>query len=154
MHRTLCNLALFTTLVYSSLSILKTRGILWAVFYRTLCNTVIFETRGIFRILSNIYYQELYSEPRVTLVHLKPYHIENPRHIQITVKHISWNILLKALRNRDIFRALVYSQLWNILKSKNIQSPAEYLRWSICCFYRLKRELKNPWKWGWSCQHP
>ena len=31
----------------------------------------------------------------------------------------------------DIFRSLVYSQLCFILKSKHIQNPAKYLRWSI-----------------------
>ena len=59
-------------------------------------------------------------------------HIQNPRHIHNTVKHLLWNILLnKTLCNPDIFRTLVYSQLWYILKSKHIQSPAEYLKWSI-----------------------
>ena len=33
--------------------------------------------------------------------------------------------------NCDIFRTLVYSHIWYILKSKHIQSPAKYLRWSI-----------------------
>ena len=51
-HRTLSNLDIFTTYVASSPSILRTWGIWWIVFYRTLCNTGIFRTRGIFQTLS------------------------------------------------------------------------------------------------------
>ena len=36
-----------------------------------------------------IYYEELYSEPCVTLAYLKPWHIQDPRHIHNTVKHLS-----------------------------------------------------------------
>ena len=39
---------------------------------RTLRNTGIFKTRGIFRAPKNIYYGEFYSEPCVTLAYLKP----------------------------------------------------------------------------------
>ena len=106
-------------------------GTWWAVFCRTLCNTGKFRTWGIFRTLLNIYYGELYSEPWVTLAYLKPWHIQNPRHIHNTVKHLSWNILFKTLCNLDIFRTLVYSELRYILKSKHIQSLGKYLRWSI-----------------------
>ena len=91
-HRTLCNLDIFTTYVYSSPSTLRTRRKWWAVFYRTLCDTGIFRTRGIFQTLSNIYYGEFYSESCVTLAYLKPWHIQNQRHIHNTVKHLSWNI--------------------------------------------------------------
>ena len=70
LHRTLCNLDIFITYIYSNPSILRTRGIWWTVFCGTLCNP-------------------------------------------------------------DIFRNLEYSQLWYILKSKHIQSPAKYLRWTI-----------------------
>ena len=72
LHKSLCNVDIFTTCVYSSRSILRTRGIWWAIFYRTLCNTGIFRTRGIFQTLSNIYYGEFYSESCVTLAYLKP----------------------------------------------------------------------------------
>ena len=72
LHRTLCNLGIFTTYVCSSPSTLKIRGIWWAVFYRTLCDTGILRTRGIFQTLSNIYYGEFYSEWCVTLVYLIP----------------------------------------------------------------------------------
>ena len=96
-----------------------------AVFYRTLCNTGIFRTGGIFRTLSNIYDGKFYSQPCVTPAYLEPWHIQN------TAKHLSRNILFKTLCNPDIFRNLVYSQLWYILKSKHIQNPAEYLIWSI-----------------------
>ena len=103
-----------------------------AVFYRTMCNnTGIFRTRGIFRTLSNVYDGKFYSQPCVTPAYLEPWHIQNPRHIQNTAKHLSRNILFKTLCNPDIFRNLVYSQLWYILKSKHIQNPAEYLIWSI-----------------------
>ena len=102
-----------------------------AVFYRTLCNTGIFRARGIFRTLSNVYDGKFYSQPCVTPAYLEPWHIQNPRHIQNTAKHVSRNILFKTLCNLDIFRNVVYSELWYILKSKHIQNPAEYLRWSI-----------------------
>ena len=42
------------------------------VFCRTLCNTCIFRTRGIFRTLSNIYDGKFYSQPCVTLAYLEP----------------------------------------------------------------------------------
>ena len=92
----------------------------------------------IFRTLSNIYDGKFYSQPGVTPAYLEPWHIQNPRHIQNTAKHLSRNILFKTLCNPDIFRNLVYSELWYILKSKHIQNPAEYLRWSI-----LLRTLYN-----------
>ena len=89
--------------------------------------------RGIFQTLSNIYYGEFYSESCLTLPYLKPWHIQNQRHIHNTVKHLSWNILFKFLCNPDIFRTLLalYSPLWYILKNKHIQNPIEYLRWNI-----------------------
>ena len=141
-----CVQPLFTTLVFLSPSLLRTRGIRLAVFYRTLWNTGIFRTRGIFRVLSNICYREFYSEPYVILVYLKLWHIQNPRHIYSTVNHVSWNILFKTLCSPSIFRALVYSQLWYTLKSKHIQSPAEYLRCSILlrtrmCNYSIRRPI-------------
>ena len=93
-----------------------------AVFYRTLCNTSIFRTRGTFRTPSNIYDGIFYSQSCVTLVYLEPWHIQNPRHIQNTAT--PWITLTYS-------EPLVYSELWYILKSKHIQNPAEYLRWSI-----------------------
>ena len=103
----------------------------WAVFYRTLCNTGIFRTPGIFKTFSNIYDGIFYSQPCVTPAYLEPSHIQNSRHIHNTAKYLSRNILFKTLCSPDIFRTLVYSELWYILKSKHIQNPAEYLRWSI-----------------------
>ena len=85
----------------------------------------IFRTQGIFRTLSNIYDGKFYSQPCVTPAYLEPWHIQN------TAKHLSRNILFKTLCNPEIFRNLVYSELWYILKSKYIQNPAKYLRWSI-----------------------
>ena len=125
---------------------MRIRWIWWAVFYGILCNTGIFRTQGIFRTLPNVYYEEFYSEPCVTLAYLKPWHIQNPRHIHNTVKHLLWNILFKTLCNLGIFRTLVYPQLWYILKSKHIQSPAKYLRWSIllktlCNYSKFRRPI-------------
>ena len=79
-------------------------------FLQNPANTDIFRTQGIFRTLSNIY-GEFHPEPYVTLAYLKPWHIQNPKHINNTVKHLSLNILFKTLCNPDIFTALVYSQL-------------------------------------------
>ena len=99
LHRILCNLDIFTTCVYSSPSILRTREIWWAVFYRTLCNTGIFRTQGIFQTLSNIYHGEFYSESCVTLAYLKPWHIQN----QNTVSRISIFMILS-----DIYHEIFY----------------------------------------------
>ena len=109
-----------------------------AVFYRTLCNSDIFRTWGIFRTLLNIYDGKFYSQPYVTPAYLEPWHIQNLRHIQNTAKHLSQYILFQTLCNPDLFRPLVYSELWYILKSKHIQNPAEYRTWSI-----LLRNLCN-----------
>ena len=117
---------------------MRFRGIWQTVFYGSLCNTGILKTRGIFRTLSNIYYGEFYSERCVTLAYLKSWHIQNPRHFYNTVKHLLWNILFKTLCNPDLFRALVYSHLSYILKSKQIESPTKYRRWSI-----LLKALRN-----------
>ena len=117
---------------------MRTRGIWWVAFYRTLCDTGIFRTRGTFQILSNIYYGEFYLESCATLAYLKPWYIQNQRHIHNTVKHLSSNILFEFSCNLDIFRTLLYSPLWYILKNKHIQNPTEYLRWSI-----LLRNLCN-----------
>ena len=103
----------------------------WTVFYRTLYNTSIFRTRDIFRTMSNMYDGKFYSKTCATVAFLEAWHIQNPRHIQNTVKYLSRNISFKTLCNPDIFKTLVYSELWHILKSKHIQNPAEYLRWSI-----------------------
>ena len=96
-----------------------------AVFYRTLCNTGIFRARGIFRTLSNVYDGKFYSQPCVTSAYLEP------RHIQNTAKHLSRSISFKSLYNTGIFRNLLCSKLWYILKSKHIQKPTKYLRWII-----------------------
>ena len=97
----------------------------------TLCDTGIFRTWDIFRTPSNIYNGKFYSQPCVTLAYLETWHIQNPKHIQNTVKHLPQDILFKTLCKPDTFRTLLYSELWYILKSKHIQTSAEYLRWSI-----------------------
>ena len=58
-------------------------------------------------------------------------HIQNPSHIQNTVKHLLQNVLFGTLCNPDIFRTIVFSVFWDILKSKHIQNPAKYLKWRI-----------------------
>ena len=93
LHRAMYNLDIFTTYVYSSPRILRTRGTWSAVFYRTLCNTDIFRTRGILRTLANIYYGKFYSESCVTPAYLKPWHIQN----QNTVSRISIFIILSNI---------------------------------------------------------
>ena len=112
-----------------------------ASFYIEPCVTLAYSE--LIQTLSNIYYGEFYSESYVTLAYLKPWHIQNQRHIHSTVKHLSWNILFKFLRNPDIFRTLLYSPLWYIPKNKHIQNPTEYLRWSILlrtlCNYSIFR---------------
>ena len=123
LHRALCNLDIFTAKEYSSSSTLRIRGIWWAVFYGILYDTGIFRTRSIFRTLSNIYYGEFHSESCVTLAYLKPWHIQNQRHNHNTGKHLLWNIIFKFLCNPDIFRTLLYSPLWYVLKHSHIQNP-------------------------------
>ena len=123
---------------------MTTRGIWWVAFHRTLCETGIFRTRGTFQILSNIYYGEFYLESCATLAYLKPWYIQNQRHIHNTViKHLLWNLLFKFLCNLDKFRTLLYLSLCHILKNKHIQNPTEYLRWSILlrtlCNYNIFR---------------
>ena len=133
------NLDIFTTLAYLSPNILRAQGKL-----RNLSNMYdglfsgIFKTQGIFWTLSIIYDGKFYSQPCVTQAYLEPCHIQNPRHIQNTAKHLSRNILFKTLCNPDIFRNLVYSELWYILKWKHIQNSTKYLRWRI-----LLRTLYN-----------
>ena len=39
--------------------------------------------------------------------------------------------MFRTLCNPDIFRTLLYSPLWYILKIKHIETPTKYLRWSI-----------------------
>ena len=142
LHRTLCNLDIFTAYIYSSSSALRTWGKLWAVFYGTLYNTGIFRTES---------YSEPYQISKTLLrfmcdrAYLKPWYIHNLTHIHNTVKRLLWNILFKSLCNLVIFRTLVYSQLWYILKSKHIQSTTAYLRSSILlkslCNYSKSRRL-------------
>ena len=66
---------------------------------------------------------KLYSQPCVTPAYLELWNIQNPRHIQNAAKHLSQKFLFKTLCNPDIFRNLVNSELWYILKSKHIQNP-------------------------------
>ena len=121
LYRTLHNLDIFTTLVYSSPRI---------------------------KSLSNIYFWGFYSSPCATLAYLNPLHIQHPIHIYNynSVKHLSWNILFKILCTLHIFRTLVYSPLWYIPKLNHIQSPARCLRWNIlsrtlCDYSIFKRPI-------------
>ena len=83
-------------------------------------------TRGISRTLSSIYYGEFYAESCVTLTYLKSWHIQNQRHTDSTFKHLSWNILFKFLCHPDVFRTLLYTPLWYILKKACRISKMEY----------------------------
>ena len=85
---------------------------------------------ALFQTLSNIYCGESYSESCVA-PYLKPWHIQNQRHIHNIVQHLSWHILFKFLCNLDLLRTLLHSTLCFTLKKKHIQNPTEYLRWSI-----------------------
>ena len=108
----------------------------WGAFYRILCNTSMFRFRGIFRTLSNISDGKFYQQPCVTLVYLEPWHIQNPRHIQNTAKHLSRNILFEKLCKSDIFRTLsifknlVYSEI------KAYSEPCRISKMEYC--------IKNP----------
>ena len=131
----MCNIVIFTALVSLSPSILRTRGTL--------------------RTLSNIYDEPFSTEPCVILVcsqlednhtpvkylwwkilfrtmcnsrYLEPWHIQNSRHIQNAVKHLSWNIKKLVLpwhiQSLSIFATLVYSEIraysepWRISKTR------------------------------------
>ena len=98
-------------------------------FYRTLCSTGIFRTRGIFRILSNIHDVKFYSQPCVT---------ENPRQIQNTAKHLSRNILFKTLSNPYIFRTI---SIFRTLLYSEIKAYSEPCRVS-----KMVHFIKNPVK--------
>ena len=77
-----------------------------------------FRTRGIFRTLSNIYNGAFCSEPCVTLTYLEPWHIQNLRNIENSVKHLWWNVLsFRTLCNYNIFRLLIHSKPWHIQNS-------------------------------------
>ena len=130
-------------------------------------NHRIFWNRGISRILSNTYDEKFYSEPFVTiayldfwyiqnlnifrtqdiqntvntvytepcttLAYLEPWHIQNPRHIQNTV---------------NIYHEIFYWKFCVTLKSKHIQNPAEYIRWSIllrtlCNYSKFRRPIRS-----------
>ena len=125
LHRTLCNLDIFATYVYSSPSTLRTQGIWWAVFYRTLCDTGIFRTQGIFQTLSNIYYGEFYSESCVTLAYLKPWHIQN----QNTVSRISIFIILSNIYHEIFY--LNYCVTLTYLEHYYIYHSGIFLKTSI-----------------------
>ena len=77
-----------------------------AVFYRTLCNTGIFRSRGISRTLSNIYDAKFYSQTCVTLL---------PNIYQ----EIFYSKPCVTLKYSEL---LVFSELWHVLKSKHIQT--------------------------------
>ena len=134
LHRTLCNLDIFTTYVYSSPSILRTRGIWWAVFYRTLCNTCIFRTRGILQTLSNIYYGEFYSESCATLAYLKPW-IFRIKGIFIILSNIYHKIFYLNSCVTLAYLEPYYIHHWYILK-KAYSEPYQ--------IFKLEHFIKNP----------
>ena len=88
LRRTMCNLGIFTTLVYSSSGRLRAKEILKnlsnmydGLFSTEPCVTLIFRTQGIFRTLSNTYDGKFYSPLCVKPAYLELWHIQNPRHI-------------------------------------------------------------------------
>ena len=102
------------------------------LFSKESCVTLVLsELEAYSELCQNIYHGKFQSQPCVTPAYLEPWHIQNPRHIQNTAKHLSQNILFKTLCNPDIFRNLAYSELSYIMKSKHIQNTAKYLRCSI-----------------------
>ena len=63
----------------------------WVAFCGTLCNTGIFRIQGRFSTLSNIYYEEFYSEPCVTLAYLKPLFIILEYYLLLSYNFFSQN---------------------------------------------------------------
>ena len=112
--------------------------------FLTLCETGIFKTRGIFRTLSNIYDGKFYSQSCVALVYLEPWHIQNPRHIRNTAKHLSSNILFETLCNTDrfrilsIFRTLVYSEIKAYSEPSRISKMEHFLLRALCNYSRFR----------------
>ena len=141
----MCNLGIFTTLIYSSLGILRAQGILRnltnmydGLFSTEPCITLVFSELEAYSEPWQIYMMEnfvhdLYSF-NSSMFRAVAY--SESRHIQNTAKHLSQNILFKILCNPDVFRNPVYSDS-GIFWKQSI-SPTEYLRWSI-----LSRTLCN-----------
>ena len=61
---------------------------LWNIIYTEFSVTCHLKTRGIFKVLSNIYNGTFCSEPCVTLAYLKLWHVQNLRNIWNPVKHL------------------------------------------------------------------
>ena len=82
------------------------KDVWWNAFCRTLWNTSVFKTWGMFRIMSNIYYGEFYLEPCVTLSCLELWHIQN------TVKYFTQNLVEPwHVQNPHIFATLINSKI-------------------------------------------
>ena len=119
------NLGIFTTLVYLSPNILRAQGKL--------------------RNVSNMYDMLFSTEPCVTLVYSEPKSCSEPSQTSMVENFIQSYSESKAcsgycqtsitkyiIQNLVwIFRMLVYSEIWYIMKSKHIQNPAVYLRLDI-----------------------
>ena len=117
----MCNLGVFTALVYSSPSIFRAQGILRnlsnmydGLFSTELCVTLVFRT------LSNIYDTKFYSQPCVTLAYLEPWYIQNPTLISVLPNIYHEIFYAKLCVTLTFSESLVYSELWFILKSKHI----------------------------------
>ena len=137
---------MFTTLIYSSPNILRAQGIL-----RNLPNMYdgLFSTEPCVPLV----YSELeaYSETyQISMLENFTHHLVQPQYIQNRgifriqgIFRILPNIYQEIFYSKPCVtltysEPLVYAELWYIVKSKHIQNPGEYLRWSI-----LSRTLCN-----------
>ena len=144
-------LGIFTTLVYLRPNLLITQGTLRnlsnmynGVFSTETCVTQVHsELKAYSEPCQICQWWQIYSLTYVTLAYLEQWHIQTPKHIQNTAKHLSLNILFKSLCNLEIFWTLVYSELWYIVKWA-------YLCWQEKLYsepYRISKMdilLKNP----------
>ena len=110
MFRTLCIPGIFRTLAYS--------------YHKAFSVTLPFQTRGIFRTLSNIYNGPF--NPGI----FRPCHIQNLRNIWNSVKHLWYSIFLEPCVT------LAYLEPWYIQNLRKIENLLKHLQ---CNFF-----LMNP----------
>ena len=145
----MCIPGIFTTIVYVRPHILRAHSetcqtcITGCFLQNPVKHRYIQNSRHIHNLVKYLWWRILFTNLCVTLAYLEQWHIQTPKHNQNTGKHVSLNILLKTLCNPEMFRTLVYSELWYILKSAN-----------LCCQEKLYSEpyriskmrhfIKNP----------
>ena len=118
----MCNLGIFTTLVYSSPGRLRAQGILRSL--SNMCGGLFSTEPYVTLVFSEL---EAYSEPcQIFMIKNFIRNLVSAAYLESKAysEHLSRNILFKTLCNLDIFRNLVYSEIWYILKSKHIQNIA------------------------------